>query len=681
MHDRHTWQRSAWQRAITLAPLVLVLSSCSDSGDAWDWGKPKPPPPKPELLAPRDPIRSETIGAVTALADAQPLMLKGFGLVVGLDGHGSSGAAESIRTYLVERLQRLAATADWQHRIGNISINALIASPDTAVVEVTALVPAGAPRGTRFDVRVMAAVGTQTTSLAGGLLLPTELKIFAPSGDLRGLLTSKTLGYASGPVFTDPYAQTSSTGPSARLREGLILGGGSVLDERPIRLVLRQSSYDLARRIEQRLNERFGPNPPTGEAATPNFVVMHTPRDYSRDFAAFVRVAPYVCLDNRPEFIAAKMRELVGLASAPQPDLTGLTFAWEAMGRVAVPYIQPLYASRDQSVSFHAARAGLLLDDPPAEEVIGAIATTAHHPWRLDAVRLLGQARSRTAGQKLLPLIDDPDPEVRIAAYEALLRQRHPAIAAHVLAHRWDEREINFSLDVLDTRGPPLIYVRRSRAPRIVLLGQRIPITRPLFYNAPSGRLVLNATAADSDIAVMVQIMPDRPAEKFTVPPQLDRLILLLGSRPDPDEQGRPRGAGLCYAEVIEVLLALSRDRVIPAPVVLERESLRELLGPGEGTRPESDEPSLEEYEASLRDHPAAPGAATGHPAINAPGRRPESDAPGTRPETDRPDAPPGSGRPETDAPADPRPGSDSTGPRPESSPPAPRAPASREAR
>jgi hypothetical protein len=47
----------------------------------------------------------------------------------------------------------------------------LLNSSDTAVVIVEGVIPPGAPKGSKFDVRVTVAPGTSTVSLEGGRLL------------------------------------------------------------------------------------------------------------------------------------------------------------------------------------------------------------------------------------------------------------------------------------------------------------------------------------------------------------------------------------------------------------------------------------------------------------------------------------------------------------------------------
>jgi len=97
-------------------------------------------------------------------------------------------------------------------------------------------------------VRVTALPGTQTTSLEGGFLLGTELKIVGTFG-----ITTKVIADAKGPVFIDKI-NTSETNK----RAGYILAGAKILDEYKVTMVLHEPDFRATNSIRNRLNERFG---------------------------------------------------------------------------------------------------------------------------------------------------------------------------------------------------------------------------------------------------------------------------------------------------------------------------------------------------------------------------------------------------------------------------------------
>lgn len=589
-------QVTPWVRAGVLVTLLLAVAGCESDGDGFlGWGKKPKPKPKPEPLPQTDRLRQNTVGTLAFISDTQPMQIKGFGLVVGLDGRGSSDCAASIRQYMTEHLTKLIAGGDWRYASAGLSADQLINSLDTAVVELTAQIPPGAPRGTRMDVFVTAATGTQTRSLEGGLLLLSEMKMFAPAEGAQGFRAGRTLAYARGPLVTSPFASGDRGAPLADPRRAIILGGGFLIDERPLRLVLKSSSYADARRIQQRLNERFGTQPPTADALSQAFLVLHTPPHRAYESLDFARLAAHVYLNNQPSYLEMRLQELGEAALAPGNDRETIALLWQAMGRVAIPFIRPLYASEDDELVYYASRTGVALNDPLALSILAEIARRPGSPHRFGAIETMGSCSLPQAPVELLPLLHDEDAEIRIAAFEALLRQRSPAIRSLTFRHRLDERTANFTLDLVETDAAPLIYARRSRWPRIVIMDPQMPLITPLFYTSPDGRLMMTADEGDEDIKLMVRIVPGGPLEEFSIPTRVVDLVRVLAERPDPDEIGRPMGAGLTYSQVLQVLTALAADGTLTAPVIFERSSLRQLLGPEEPTgRPETDEEAFD---------------------------------------------------------------------------------------
>jgi len=534
--------------------------------------------------------------------------VRGFSLVVGLGENGSRDCPTTIREYLVEYLSlQLAPKGGGQRRL-RLSPERLIDSLDTAVVEVVGIVPPGAPRGTRFDVQVQAIPGTATRSLEGGMLLPCDLKIFEVAEGREGLIGGRKVAGARGTVFTNPFASESNSTGMSDPRQGFALSGGQTLTQRSVRLLLLEPSYSLARRIERRVNERFGHRPQAAEAMSKGYLKLHTPPEFATRPGHFIQLVTHLYLPSHPAFYERKLRELARMISSSTADAERISLMWEGIGRVGVAQIQPLYTHENPAVRFYAARAGLRLKDATALPVMTEIAATPRHPHRLPAVKELGGCAFPSAALELTPLLDDEDQEVRIAAYEGLLQHRHAsAIQTQVFPNALDPSETNLILDVVESGGEPLIYVRRTREPRVAVFGRRTLLTLPLFYSHPEERVVLNALAKTDDITLFYRDpQSHRLSEKIVVPPRLIDLIVALADLPVKDEVGRLRGVGLNYSQVVQVLAALERDGAIPARVVLERESLAELLGPAEiPERPEADElpvtepPAFEEVEES----------------------------------------------------------------------------------
>lgn len=573
------------------AILLLLLPACMDGEISLGRKPAEPPvPPAPRPIT-QDPILADTIAAQALMTSAAGLRVRGFGLVEGLGASGSSDCPPAVREYLVEFMSKEYAPSGPGSHKQNFSADKLIDSSDTAVVEVSAIIPAGAPRGTMIDLQVQAIPGTSTRSLEGGLLLPCELRIFDASASGKGMLAGRVFARAHGPIFVNPFAagSESRTGLSDP-RRGFVLGGGRTVEEREVQLQLVEPSYALARRIQDRINARFGAVPKTADASSKAFVTLHTPAAYARRPERFLQLVTRVFL---PDGDAYRDRMLLTLSERliePDARYDDISLAFEAMGKAAIPTLQRLYTHESELVSFYATRAGLRLGDSVALGVMSEIAVAASHPQRLPAVRELAACNFPQAGIKLVPLLESDDQELRIAAYEALVELRHPAVQTTPFRSLMDPNQVNLVLDVVPSGGRPLIYVRRTRVPRIAIFGDATPVATPVYYSHPDDEVTLVSEAGATDLTVFARGRRTRQlSEKLRVTPRVVDLITAMADVPLKNDAGRTRGLGLSYARVVQVLKTLTDDGSIPARMLLEQPTLVELLGPApESERPEA---------------------------------------------------------------------------------------------
>lgn len=582
-----------WRRACSCGALALLAAGCSDG--SWDFLLPRDPPPPeapPERAAEIHPALADTIGTRTLLSGVQPMALRGYGVVIGLGSDGGRDCPTAVREYLIDFFQREYAPDGSGGIRPRIAPARLLDSPDTSVVQVTAVVPAGAPRGTRLDVHVEA-IDTETRSLAGGLLLPCELKIFETEATGRGILAGRTLARAQGMVFTNPFRTERGSAREPDARRGLVLGGAVTLEERTARLLLSDPSYALARQIENRINERFGHSPAAAEALSMGYVQLTTPRAFADRPERFLELVGHLNLESSPLYVERRLAELsTQLRDSPE-RLHNIALVWEGIGSASLPAIQPLYSDPDPALRFFAARAGVRLGDPTAVPVLAAIAADPDEPRRLPAVRELGESGLTQAALRLVPLLSDSDAEVRIAAYTGLLRFRHPAIASRSYASPLETTQVNLTLDVVDCGGPALIYVRRTREPRIAVFGKEIAARIPMFYAHPREWVTLNALQGADLITMYSRTRRNGLlSDSLFVSPRVVELIHRMASLPIKDERGQFQGLGLHYALIVEVLEALCADGTIPATLRVETASLIDVLGlPEQPQRPEADAP------------------------------------------------------------------------------------------
>lgn len=179
---------------VTLMLLCLFAIGCSKEKTAEMVQPEAAPNPLPTYL--RGTVRYEA-----ELLGYGPTLVQGYGLVVGLNGTGSRDTPVPIRTIIENEASKMRRGSQINSP-NEVNVQELLNSMDTAVVLVEATIPPGAPRGTRFDVRVVALPSTSTTSLFGGRLWTTRL--------MQGLAhatgpQARAIAMAHGDLFINPF--------------------------------------------------------------------------------------------------------------------------------------------------------------------------------------------------------------------------------------------------------------------------------------------------------------------------------------------------------------------------------------------------------------------------------------------------------------------------------------------
>jgi hypothetical protein len=472
--------------------------------------------------------------------------VRGYALVGGLNGTGSSECPAAVRAYLEKYiLQQLAGTR-------NVSVEELISSPDTAVVVVEGVIPAAASRDQRFDVRVMALPGTSTTSLEGGLLYGADLYEAQRFG-----MAIKTLATAEGAVFTDTL---DSAGADKKV--GYILGGGTVRDDYKINLALRRADFKLASDIRNRVNELFGYE--TAWALSPGQIDLRVPVKYTGRKERFIQVLKAVYLGETPELTEKRIMTFIERLAGTQ-DKAASEIALEAIGNASTGKLAALLNSSNEEVRLRAGRCLLNLGDERGLEALQRIAADKRSLYRVEAMDAIVAApavllrKSEAAGAIARGLIGDDDFEVRLAAYEKLRRLDNLAITSSLIAK-------SFLLEQVAQPGKPAIYVRRSGEPRIVLFGAPIYCRDNIFVQSQDGTITINAPAGQG----YVTILRRHPTHSDVIIRlrstfELSDIVRTLCEEPlSKDEHGQ-RGLGVTYSVLAGLLKQMSDKGAVDA--------------------------------------------------------------------------------------------------------------------
>ena len=482
----------------------------------------------------------DTIGMYAEIFASDAIPVSGYALVGGLNGTGSSECPEQIRTYLQKYiLQRLSDA--------RINVNELISSPDTAVVLVEGMIPPAASKNQKFDIRVTALSGTQTTSLEGGWLYGADLFESHQVGQ-----SIKPLASAEGPVFTD-----STGSDSQNHRAGYVLGGGTVIEEYRVNLALRLPDYRIASHIRNRINERFGFE--TAVALAPGSIEVRVPTKYLETKRRFIQLVRATYLVNSPEF--AEKRIMANIEKlADSKDKYAGEIALEAMGNAALPKLAALLNSSDPEVRLRAARCMFNLGDQRGRDVLWGIATDKNASGRMEAIdTLVITAAEQDTASMLRSLLRDDDLAVRLIAYENLVRLKDAAVSRRLIAG-------SFYLDQITQAGKPAILISRRDQPRVALLGAPIYCRSDIFIETPDKTITINVPAGEK-YATIIRKHPRRPDTIIQLKSSLDiaDIIDKLCREPlTPTAQGGP-GLGVPYSTLAGLLNKMIESGAIQA--------------------------------------------------------------------------------------------------------------------
>ena len=480
-----------------------------------------------------------TIGALVEVVVPQSIPVEGYGLVGGLNRTGSAECPPQIREYLKQYiLMQLPERID---------IDKFISRSDTAVIHVYGVIPAAASKDQRFDVEVTALPGTQTISLENGWLYSTELVLGGTFG-----ISTRVLAKAEGPLFIDKIS-TSKTDT----RLAYILGGGRVVEENIINLVIRRPDYRVTSLVRNRLDERFGYD--TAKAISPGRIELNVPAKYRRQKQRFAEIVKALYLDNRPEASQERIRTLVKKLAASQ-DKGESEIALEAIGNESLSELSALLNSSEEQVRLRAARCMLNLGSDQSLPTLREMAIDRNSAYRLEALEAMAKAARRDDVAAISrKLLRDHDFDIRLAAYEQLQKIDDFAVIQRPVAR-------SFYLEQTAQTEHKAIFVSRSAQPKIVLFGVPIYCRDSIFVQSADGNITINASPGAEHVSI-IRKHPRRPDVILQLKSSFDLvdIILTLCEEPLTKDKQVHQGLGISYADMIALLKQMCDKGAITA--------------------------------------------------------------------------------------------------------------------
>lgn len=579
---RTLWVLSACLVVMGVALILGVGTGCKNEVRQGPQSRPLVVRDVPEVLR-------GTIGSECSIEGTEPQLVSGLGVVVGLTGTGGGNYPVAVQETMEMEVARNGITRAFSFTPGDpvgMSPREFLRDKSVAVVVVEAAIPPGAPNGTRFDVFVRAIPGTGVESLEGGRLYTTELRIGPAT--TKGGVKQRKLAEAKGEVYINPYVEPRQPGEVGVSRTtGRVLNGGVVTNALRLNLVLDNESHARAVAIRDAINSRFPPGPgDRGDTATGRdgeSIAIRVPRRYADRPGEFLQLLRYTRIDQR--FGEEWARRYV-VAMREQPWLAEeLGWCLRALGEVSRPFLAELYDYPELAPRVEALKAGAALEDPRVVEPLKRLAYTGPAGERLQAIELLARMPSNVrASLALRELLDAPDLDVRVAAYEGLSDRRDPIVRRRLVQ---DSGRVKFVIERVPSTSP-MVYVTQQGEPRVVLFGdpivsrvsdldlesRRLRIEPDALVVAWNGRFMMDAGGQPTGSVRLFYEDPRRSQPvRESASDKAEELVEFLARGAGPDEVSP--GLDMTYSQVVGLLYEMQSQGAIPGVFATEEDTLR----------------------------------------------------------------------------------------------------------
>jgi Flagellar P-ring protein len=524
---------------LTLGACFLTLAGCTNALTRLQ---------SPDETGKKKEIKVQTIGDVTQVWNADPVMVSGIGLVVDLEGTGGGAPPGGWRTMLEDDLRKR----------GIDQVKELLNSRDTSLVLVSASIPPGSRKDDPIDVTVMVPRESKTSSLRGGRLLEcslydvTSMKRLDPqfTGPDR-LLRGHRVAKAEGSLlvgFGKPDGEPN-------LREGRIWGGGRCLVPRPFYLTLNsdQQFARVAKAVAERVNDAFqgqlsGGACELAKAENKTSILLQIPPQYRLNLPRYLRVVRFIPLhENEAERIPYRRQLEDQLLDPARTVVTALRL--EALGQDSLPTLKRGLQSKHPLVRFSSAEALAYLGSPSCASELAADVEdqVALRAFSLTALASLDEAICHV---ELRRLLTSPSAETCYGAFRALR-----ALDEHDEAVQGEQLNDSFWLHRIATDAPPLVHMTTCHRAEVVLFGQDAILLPPFAICA--GDFTLTAGEEDTQCTI-ARISIQRGNNKKQSSFKLEEVIRTLAS------------LEATYPDVAEVLSRIDRIRCLNGRVAVD---------------------------------------------------------------------------------------------------------------
>lgn len=459
------------------------------------------------------------------------IVLRGVGLVTGLNGTGGDPSPSALRTQLQNEMSRRVVRNAKQ----------ILASRDTAMVVVTAYLPAMVRKDQRFDVRVALPPNSNARSLKGGWLL--ETRMFEEQNiEGRGTLKGHEYAVAGGAILTSLGVKDNQEERQAELMSGTIPGGAISKTDRDLSIVLRtekrgsRNSERVANAVSTRFHKynRYGQRIACAEAKTDALVELKMHDQYVNNFPRYQAVIRNIALNESDVARRIRMEMLARDIMDPE-KCQSAALQLEAIGEDTIPFLKDALESESFEVRFQAAQSLAYLGNASGVSVLTE-AVRDQPAFRIYGLVALSVIDDADAVVALRQLMNESSLETRYGAFRSLkeLDPRDPALHQTAFENR-------FVMYIIDSTGEPMIHVTRRRAPEVVLFGAQQSLKLPAVLNAGRNIRVMGE-AGQHEVEITYYQLNAEP-QKQRVPNRIMDIVQVCGK------------LGAAYPDIVQMMI------------------------------------------------------------------------------------------------------------------------------
>jgi hypothetical protein len=499
-------------------------------------------------------IETHLIGDHTQFAGLEPVVLEGVGLVRNLSGTGGDPSPSHYRSLLMEELKKQ----------GFRNPNAILESPNTALVILRAYLSPTAKKGDRLDVEVRIPESANATSLVGGELMEVRLSDKAVVGG--ELKKGWEYALARGPVLTAGLAAASATDP-ALLRRGRVLSGAVVKKERELTILLKNDFRSIrnAQRVTDAIGKRFhhfdehGIKKPLASAKTDQRLVLSVHPRYKDNFPRYLQVIRHLAFREEPVQMRVRMTRLQHDLLVPE-TASSSALQLEAIGNESIPILKKGIVAPTLESRFHSAMALAYLGDSSGLPALveSSRKERAFRVFALAAIATLEEAEAHLA---LRELMNEPNDETRYGAFRALwtLDRNDPFIRGERLGLREEAENYDdeYKLHVLQTSGPPLVHATLRTRPEIVIFGAEQEFIAPMYVSA--GKHIMVTAQPGSTTVSLARFEVGKPDQRKEVSLRVSEVIRAANE------------LGATYPDILQLLADASKQKNLSVAVATDK--------------------------------------------------------------------------------------------------------------